>query len=90
MHFKLFQINDASGNNIKKIIGTIWDELLQNNISVFRVTTDNGRNLIKFSKEIGQDVFENNYEFLILRFCCAAHTCQLLIDDLEKNNQTFN
>ena len=73
---------------LKKIV-TIWDKLLQNNISVFRVTNDNGRILRKFSKEIGQDAFDNNYEFLILRFCCTAHTCQLFIDDLKKKKKNF-
>ena len=89
-HFKLFQIDDASGINIKRIINLICEELLQNNISVVGVTTGNGPKLVKFFLEIENDVFENNYDFPILRFSCAAHTCQLLIDDLEKNCETFN
>lgn len=82
-HFKLIQINDASGTNSKKKINTICDELWQN-ISVIGETTDNDPNLVKCFREIEQNMFENNYEFPILRFSCATHTCLLFIDDLEK------
>ena len=83
-HFKLFQINYALGNNIIKLIDSICEELLQFNISEVGVTSDNGPNLVKCFKDMKNDALENNYEFPILRYSCAAHICQLPIDDLKK------
>ena len=36
------------------------------------------------------EIFENDYKFPIIRFACAAHTCQLLVEDLRKLNEQFN
>lgn len=81
-HLLLQQIDDQTGNNLKIIIENICTELRKRNIAVVGVTTDNGANLYKCSKEIEKAVLLNKFDFPIIRFSCAAHTGQLIINDL--------
>lgn len=89
-HLSLIQIDKPTAENLKIVINSICEELSTKNISVVGVTTDNGSNLVKCFKDIEKDVFENDYKFPIIRFACAAHTCQLLVEDLRKLNEQFN
>ena len=75
-HFALIQIDVPTAKNIKIIIEQIFQELMDHNISVVGVTTDNGANLVKCFHEIENDVFINHSKFPIIRFACAAHTSQ--------------
>lgn len=89
-HLTLIQIDKPTANNLKIVINSICEELSKNNISVVGVTTDNASNLVKCFNDIQKEVFEQDKKFPIIRFACAAHTCQLLIEDLRKLNETFN
>ena len=88
-HLLLQQIDNPTGNNLKIIIENICTKLEERNIAVVGVTTDNGANLVKCFKEIEKDVILNKFDFPIIRFSCAAHTGQLIINDLSKSNETF-
>lgn len=83
-HFAFIQINALITKSIKIIIEQICQELMDHDISVVGVTTDNGANLVKCFYKIENDAFINHPKFPIIRFACAAHKSQLIIGGLKK------
>ena len=88
-HYNLIQIKTADSITIKNIILNICEDLKKHKITVAGITTDNASNLVSSFKKIRADVISNLCKFPIIRFSCAAHTAQLLIDDLNKNFPSF-
>ena len=64
--------------------------MLSNKITVVGITTGNEPNSVSAFKQIEKEVIENKNSFPLIRFSCAAHTAQLLIEDLSKKNELFN
>ena len=89
-HFSLIQIEKATGDNIRNIFNLICEHLRKRNISIVGVTTDNVSNLVSCFNTLYDDVINGKYSFPIIRFACAAHTSQLLIEDLKKEFVTFS
>ena len=89
-HYSLINLDPATSKNIKEIINKICEELLQNQIYVVGVTTDNASNLISCFNQIQKDSIEKKINFPIIHFSCAAHTSQLLINDLKKSSSVFS
>ena len=89
-HYTLENIEETAADNIRIIVNKICKDLLQKNIFVVGVTTDNASNLISCFKKIQNDAKIKKIDFPIIHFSCSAHTAQLLIDDLKKNSEIFS